>query len=91
MTFLRLALAVFRLTILFVKDDQPFFKWLREDWSIWSPYWREAIRCARCAGVWSAIIVMALNKFKLTKWMVDLLALAGAQVIVYDAWSWVKR
>jgi hypothetical protein len=84
MKFLRLFLAVFRLTVLFRYDDMPTFKWLREEWSIWNPFWRGLFRCHRCLGVHAAWMVLLMDKFKLTRWVVNLLALAGAEMLVHD-------
>lgn len=82
--FLRLFLAVFRVTILFKYDDQPVIKWLRDDWSIFRPFWRDLLRCHRCLSVWGAIFVLIVDRFKLTGWIVDLFALSGLEVLVHD-------
>lgn len=87
MQFLRLFLAVFRLTVLFVKDDQPIIKWFRDDWAVFRPFIRSVLACHRCFGVWAAGLVWVLDRLKWTRWIVDVLALAGLEVIVYDAWT----
>lgn len=88
--FLRLFLAVFRLTIFVVKDDFPLMKWIRDDWSIWRPFFRDMLRCHRCVGIHASWIVVLLNKFRWTRWVVDVLALAGAEMLVHDL-IWSRR
>jgi len=83
--FLRLSLAVFRIVVFVIDDDFPVMKRIREQ-SIWYPGFREFIRCHRCVGVHASWVVLLLDRFRLTRWVVDVLALAGVQVIVYNLW-----
>jgi len=87
MRYLRLLLAAFRVTILFLYDDQPIVKWFREEWCIGRPFWRGLTTCHRCLGVWSTAVVLLLDRFKLTRWIIDVFALAGAQMVV----MWVVK
>jgi len=87
MHYFKLLLAAFRLTILFMKDDQPVVKWFRDEWCIGRPAWRELTTCHRCLGVWTAGLVLILDRFKPTRWIVDLFALAGAQMMI----MWVVK
>jgi len=79
--YLRLFLAAFRLSILFLWDDQPIVKWFRDEWCIGRPAWRKLLSCHRCIGVWTAAGVLFLDKFKGTRWIVDVFALAGAKMV----------
>ena len=81
----RLLFAVFRIVVFVIDDDFPIMKRIRER-SIWYPGLREFIRCHRCVGVHASWIVLLLDRFRPTRWIVDVLALAGVQVIVYDLW-----
>ena len=81
MRFLKLFLAAFRITILFLYDDQPFVKWFRDEWCIGRPFFRGLTTCHRCVGVWTAAGVLLLDRFKWTRWIVDVFALAGAQMV----------
>lgn len=87
---IRLFLAVFRLMVFVTYDDFPTMKWVREEWSIYRSFWRELLRCHRCVGVHAAWIVLLLNRFRWTRWIVDILALAGAEVLVHDL-IWKKK
>lgn len=87
MTYLKLLLAAFRLTILFMKDDQPIVKWFRDEWCIGRDFWRGLFSCHRCIGVWTAGLVLILDRLKWTRWIVDLFALAGAQMVA----MWIVR
>lgn len=78
---LRLFLAAFRILVLFLYDDQPVVKWFRDEWCIGRPFFRGPLSCHRCLGVWTAAGVLILDRFKLTRWIVDLFALAGAQMV----------
>lgn len=90
MRFFRLFLAVFRLTIFVVHDDFPVMKWIRDEWSIYSEFWRGLLRCHRCVGIHASWIVFCLDRFKWTRWVVDILALAGAEMLVHDL-IWKKK
>lgn len=84
---MRLLLAAFRITILILRDDQPVIKWFRDEWCIGRPFWRGLTTCHRCTGVWTAAAVLLLDRIKWTRWIVDVFALAGAQMVV----MWVVK
>lgn len=90
MQFLKLFLAVFRLTVFVRYDDFPPMKWIRDEWAIFSPFWRELFACHRCVGVHASWILFVLSKIKWTRWIVDILALAGAEMLVHDL-VWKKK
>lgn len=81
MRWLRLLLAAFRVTVLILYDDQPIVKWFRDEWCIGRPFFRDLTTCHRCLGVWAAGMVLILDRFRLTQWIIDLFALAGAQML----------
>ena len=78
---IRLLLAAFRVTVLILYDDQPVIKWFRHAWCIGRISIREMLSCHRCIGVWTAIAMLLLDKFRLTRWIVNVFALAGAQML----------
>lgn len=82
--FLRLFLAVFRLTVFIRYDNFPPMKWLREEWALFKPEIWGLLHCHRCVGMHASWIVICLNRFKLTRWIVDILALAGAEMLYHD-------
>lgn len=90
MKYLRFILAVFRLTMLVRYDDFPPIYWLREEWSIFHPRWREFLRCCHCLSIHAAWIILLMNHFRLLKWIIDVLAFSGATIIFHDL-IWVKR
>ena len=85
--FLRLALAALRLTILITKDDFPPIKYIRDEHLIYYPTWWEFSKCPNCVGFHAAWLVLLLNRFQLTRWLVDALAIAGLNVILHDSWK----
>ena len=78
---LRLLLAAFRLTILILYDDQPIVKWFRVEYAFGRPTVRKLFSCHRCLGVWTAGAVLLLDRFKWTRWIVDVFALSGAAMV----------
>ena len=87
MRWLKLLLAAFRITILFLYDDQPIVKWFRDEWCVGRITVREMLSCHRCVGVWTAAGVLLLDRIKWTRWIVDVFALAGAQMLT----MWVVK
>ena len=91
MTFLKLVLAAFRITLLVTKDDFPPIKKFREsDFVVFRPKLKEFLGCYKCVGFHAAWIVYALF-LSGQKWVVDVLAIAGAGVILFGLWKKIER
>lgn len=90
-SFLKLVLAAFRLTILVTKDDFPPIKKFRNsEFVIFRPKLKEFLGCEYCVGMHAAWIVFVLF-LSGQKWIVDILAIAGAGVILFGLWKKVEK
>lgn len=84
--FLRLALAIFRLVLFILKDDFPPMKKIR-DWSIWYPWFHDLLHCHRCLGIHCSWIILLIDQLQIGKFIVDILALAGAVILIFNSWG----
>jgi hypothetical protein len=89
--FFLLLLAAFRLTVLVVQDDfPPIAKFRNSDFVVFRPRLKEFLGCYTCVGFHMAWIVYLLF-LSGQKWVIDILAIAGAGVILFALWKKIDK
>lgn len=90
LAFIVAVLATFRLTQLIVEDDGPYL-WF-DRFRVWTGQnamnskhhetLADAVRCKYCMGIYSAMLIAVLSKYKWTRWIVAVLGIAGGQSLI---------